>query len=87
MTSSPFRNTTAFAGSSAIVRRQSELLHAVHIGRIQILPNGPKRQRAVHRAGIDVSESEASGDAARDGALARARRSIDSDYFAHKLVG
>ena len=49
------------------------------------LPEGPKRHRAIHRAGIDIGKSQALGETLGDGALARARGPVDGNYDTLRL--
>ena len=70
------------SGGKLDLRRDRKLLHAMHVGGIDALAHRPQRHRAVHRAGIDVGESEARGQPFGDGALARARRPVDRDHYA-----
>ena len=46
-----------------------------------VLPHGPQRDRPVHGAGIDVSEAQPLGQAARHAALTRAGRTVDGDDY------
>src|SRR6266404_3595127 len=49
------------------------------IGRIAGLVEDEKRDRSVQRAGVEVREPEAVGEAARQRTLSRSRRAVDRD--------
>ena len=66
-----------FAGGELDARFLGELFQAMQIVEIHADPQGPQRHGAVHRAGVDISESQALCDGARNGALARARRPVN----------
>jgi len=63
------------------LRGDGELLHAMHVARIDLPPQRPQGHRAVHGAGIDVGESQPRGHAFGDGAFARARRPVDGHHY------
>ena len=64
-------------------RSTRQLLHAMHIGRVELLAQCPQRHRAVHRTAIDVGETQTGSQTAGDGTLARCRRAVNRDHNSH----
>ena len=58
-----------------------QLFQAVHVFEADALPQRPQGHRAIHRAGINISEAEPAGQAFSDRALPRARRAVDRNHY------
>ena len=71
----------ALEGDRVLAR---ELAEAVAVGEVEGALQREPRERAVHRAGVEVAELEALGEPPRDRALARAGGPVDGDN--HRLV-
>ena len=80
VTSSPLSRMRP--GRELDLRGQGQLLHAVHVVGVDVLPQRPQGHGAVHGAGVDIGEAQALGQASRDGALAGAGRPVDGDHDA-----
>ncbi len=76
-----------FARRELDARFFGELLQAMQIVEIYADAQGPQRHRPVHRAGVDIRESQPLCDGARDGALARARRPVNRNNPAFLCFG
>ncbi len=56
-----------------------ELRERVGVAELEAALHREPRERAVHRAGVEVAEAEPLGERARHSALARSRRPVDRD--------
>ena len=63
--------------------RVRQLFQPVRVVEIGLLAQSPQRHRAIHGAAIDKYVTESLGEPARNGALARSGRAIDSDHVTH----
>ena len=63
VTSSPLSRTRgAFAGDEVDARARGEILELRFIVRVDAFARGGERERAIHRAGVDVRDAELARD-------------------------